>query len=369
MSCTSAILTGIPLDCGNIGGIKNVWLVPTAHVSMSATETKFNVAHNSSGITGGMYSFRKGNASFNSVGARDDKNGTHFVKTDISMQFNKMTPEARKEAMELARGNVYAVVLDNNGKYWLIGYDSYVALATANGQSGANMADANSYNLTLSSDTVSLPYEILEHDLYAMQGLYHTTYGGTVNSGDTVKLSGINFMAYIVLPNGTVYETTDGVNTSFVYTGVSGEIRYYTDVNDSSLNIYQSGIRGAVTSLSNAELNFSNNSRLTSLNAPYSAYVYTDMCPLLTSLTVGPYITSVYATGCSLLAKSIGDILYTIYKSNCSSGMFSFTGGTNRGRAGVNGIDAYILATYGITTDVILSKVVGDFSNTIELNP
>lgn len=112
------------------------------------------------------YSFRKGNAFMNSVGVKDDKLGTHFVKTDINLQFNRMTPELRYEAEQIARANAYAIVLDNNGLYWFVGYDSYVSLATVNGATGSNMSDANAYILDLMSETKELPYEIIWSDTF-----------------------------------------------------------------------------------------------------------------------------------------------------------------------------------------------------------
>lgn len=159
MACTSATLTGIALDCGNVGGIKKLYIANVADVSTTAYNAsgELTAITMASGKTFKTYSFRKGNASFTTTGARDDKNGTYFAKTEVIAQFNKMETAKRTEIVELVKANAYVIVKDGNDILWFIGKDSYVSLTTGNGQSGANMADGNFYNIALSSETAELP--------------------------------------------------------------------------------------------------------------------------------------------------------------------------------------------------------------------
>lgn len=162
MACSSATLSGIALDCGNVGGIKKVYIANVADVSSIAYDASGEVSAltMATGKTFKSYSFRKGNASFTVTGARDDKNGTYFAKTDINVQFNKMEKSKRTEMVQLVSASAYVIILDNNGIYWFVGKDSYVSVTTGNGQSGATMAEGNFYNVVLSSETAELPNTI-----------------------------------------------------------------------------------------------------------------------------------------------------------------------------------------------------------------
>lgn len=163
MACTSATLTGIALDCGNVGGIKKLYIANVADVSTIAygSDGEVTAMTMAAGKTFKSYSFRKGNASFTSTGNRDDKNGTYFAMTEISAQFNKMEKSKRTEMVELVKANAYVIIKDNNDIYWFVGKDSYVSLTTGNGQSGATLAEGNFYNIVLGSETAELPNTIL----------------------------------------------------------------------------------------------------------------------------------------------------------------------------------------------------------------
>lgn len=163
MACTSATLTGIALDCGNVGGIKKLYVANVADVSTIAygADGEVTAMTMASGKTFKSYSFRKGNASFTVNGVKDDKNGTYFATTEISAQFNKMEKSKRTEIVELVKANAYVIVKDNNDTYWFVGKDSYVSLTTGAGQSGATMAEGNFYNIVLMSETAEVPNTIL----------------------------------------------------------------------------------------------------------------------------------------------------------------------------------------------------------------
>jgi hypothetical protein len=159
MPCTSAVLTGIALDCGNVGGIKKLYVANVADVSTIAFDASGEVSAitMAAGKTFKSFNFRKGNASFTVNGNKDDKNGTYFATTEISAQFNKMEKATRTEIVELVKANAYVIIKDNNGTYWFVGRDSYVTISTAAGQSGATMGDGNFYNIVLMSETAEVP--------------------------------------------------------------------------------------------------------------------------------------------------------------------------------------------------------------------
>ena len=160
MACVSQTLNGIALDCDNTGGLKALYLVDVVDVS-GVTVASGEVTAISMVATKKFkaFSFRKGNANFASTGNRDDAAGTSYVETVTTAQFNKMETVKRADLVDLAMANSYVIAQDQNNKYWFIGYKSYNSSVT-NGASGAAMADANAYTVTLTTQTKELPMEV-----------------------------------------------------------------------------------------------------------------------------------------------------------------------------------------------------------------
>jgi len=172
MAC-SITLTGATLECGNVGGIKELWIAPIEDVTAIGTPVAGVIPTLAmvSGKTFKKYSFRRGNANFVSNLTKDEKAGTVYVTTDTTVQLNKMTTALRNELVQLAKGQFYTIVVDQNNEIWFIGYDSYNSVTTGVGQTGAEMGEGNFYNLVLQSMTNEYPY-ILDADAYlAAQGL------------------------------------------------------------------------------------------------------------------------------------------------------------------------------------------------------
>lgn len=166
MACNLTALAGLALECDNVGGLSALYVAPVEDVTGVTLDTDYQVTGitMSSGKKFQTYSFRKGNASFTTAGTRDDKAGTSFQTTTIEAQFNRMQKTARKELQNLFQRNVYVIAKDNNGEYHLIGYDSvingYAAATALNATTGKEMAEANSYALTLTAITRELPYSV-----------------------------------------------------------------------------------------------------------------------------------------------------------------------------------------------------------------
>jgi hypothetical protein len=161
MACNSITLSGVALDCSNVGGLSKIYIAPIVDVSgitVSATGTTASITM-ASGKTFKEFSFRKGNANFTSEGSRDDAAGTYFVTTTLTAQFNKMEAAKRVEMVNLVNAPAYVIALDNNGIYWLIGYGSY-GTSSVSAASGAQRGEANAYTLTLTAETNELPYEV-----------------------------------------------------------------------------------------------------------------------------------------------------------------------------------------------------------------
>lgn len=170
MAC-STVLTGIALDCANAGGIKKVYIAPIADVS-AVTVTAGAVSAITMIATKKFkeYSFRKNTASLTKTATKDDAAGTSFVTSEVALRFAKMDNAKRTEMQALLTGNVYVIVLDNNGEYWFLGYDSYCSASAATGESGTSLGDANQYTINLSAETVEFPQTVDDTIIAALIG-------------------------------------------------------------------------------------------------------------------------------------------------------------------------------------------------------
>lgn len=163
MACNNVTLGGISLDCGNVGGLQAVYIAPITDVTgvtVSVTGDTISAIGMASAKKFMKYSFKRGNANFVSTGNKSDAASTYFVETVLTAQFNKMETAKRKDMVALASVNSYIIAQDNNGIYWFIGYGNFGGAGNVTGNSGAQMADANQYTLTITAQTAELPYEV-----------------------------------------------------------------------------------------------------------------------------------------------------------------------------------------------------------------
>ena len=162
MSC-SQTLSGLAKDCNaNMGGIKRVLLANRADVaSITVTSNKVNAITMESGKKFYEYNFKAGTSSMSSNWQINAENGVAYVQTDLLMVFNRMQTTARVEVMAMAAADLYAIVEDNNGLYWMLGKDEPLNLSAGDGLSGTARTDRNGYSVTLQDNSKELPIEIL----------------------------------------------------------------------------------------------------------------------------------------------------------------------------------------------------------------
>lgn len=159
-NCTPFAFTGIALDCGNVGGLKTIYVADVLDVTdITVTDGEVTAITMEAEKKFKEFNFRKGNANFSAESSRDDQAGTSFVTTTTTASFNHMETAKRKDLQGLAKANTYVIAKDENGKNWFIGYDSYNS-GSASGASGAAMGDANQYEVTLTAITTELPMEV-----------------------------------------------------------------------------------------------------------------------------------------------------------------------------------------------------------------
>ncbi len=162
MACSSITLAGINTGCkDNMGGIKEVYIIRKDDVTAVTVATnQISAITLASDAAFKTYKFRKGTSQFTSTYNTDDAAGTASFETVLALQFSKMETSKRLEIMALCMDEVVVIVLDNNGKYWFLGYDNAVTASAATAQTGTAFGDFGGYNIELTDNSKELPYEI-----------------------------------------------------------------------------------------------------------------------------------------------------------------------------------------------------------------
>lgn len=161
MACNTLSLNSIDSRCDTtIGGVKEVYLGNFGDVTPGTPSSGLISALTLAGSKLEIFRFRKGTATMESTANIDADNGSAYVTTTIAMAFSRMDSAKRVEIQALIAGGAMGLVLDNNGKYWLLGYDNPLDCSAAGGTTGTAFSDANQYTLTLIDTSKELPYEV-----------------------------------------------------------------------------------------------------------------------------------------------------------------------------------------------------------------
>lgn len=162
MSC-SQTLAGIARDClTNMGGIKRVLLANQSDVaSITETSNKVTAITMEAGKKFFEYNFRPGTSSMSSEYQMGDDNAPVGVQTTLTMIFSRMETSKRVEVTSMAQADLYAIVEDNNGLYWLLGRDEPLALSAGSGGTGTARTERNGYTVSLMDNSREMPIEIL----------------------------------------------------------------------------------------------------------------------------------------------------------------------------------------------------------------
>lgn len=175
-------LAGIPLGCdSSMGGIKRVFIGNYSQLDTSTGSMRDAVTLDSSKelidsikVTGDLYStvkhynFRKQTGSVETNIVSNEETGVVFYESTVNLVFTKQETSKRVEIAALALGDLFVVVEDNNGNYFVYGLDYPVTLSEANAESGTAFTDFNGYNVTLSDVSFNLPYQLSKKGIDAL---------------------------------------------------------------------------------------------------------------------------------------------------------------------------------------------------------
>ena len=153
-------MSGLAVGCkDSIGGIKKTWFAP---YGVQTTISQGTLSIDSDDIASfKVYNFRKATGSMTSTLNTSETAGNSFT-TEVSLQFLKQETSKRLEVMALLMNEMVGVIKDGNGKYWYIGYDYPIEATAGTAETGTAMTDLNGYNITITDNSIELPYEITD---------------------------------------------------------------------------------------------------------------------------------------------------------------------------------------------------------------
>ena len=167
MGCLSNFtLTGIKLDCNPVlGGIKRVYLGYNDQLTITPdpqTQTATIAAKEGAESTAKLYAYDivANTGGLTSTITKNEQNGTRYYTNTIAMQFNRLEAKKHLEVQAMAAEALVAIVETNDGKYWVVGADSYLSATESNAQTGSSFDDLNGYTISLAARSAYLPFEI-----------------------------------------------------------------------------------------------------------------------------------------------------------------------------------------------------------------
>ena len=149
MSCF--ISNGYTLDCRNasLGGLKTIWILGDSGNTISSTTQDVDGKYTSISGTGTFYKFElsKASSSFEeAISVNTTAQSVAFTPT-LTLSFPKLDQSLRNVFFELVKQNeIYAVVLDNNGRYWLVAPENGLSADSGSMVSGLGLTDLNGVN-------------------------------------------------------------------------------------------------------------------------------------------------------------------------------------------------------------------------------
>ena len=166
MGCLSNFtLKGIKLDCNPVlAGIKRVYLGYNDQLTITPEpQTQTATIAAKSGATGAKlypYDVVANTGGLTSTVTKNEQNGTRYYTNTIAMQFNRLEAKKHLEVQAMAAEALVAVVETNDGKYWVVGADSYLSATESNVQTGSSFDDLNGYTISLAARSAYLPFSI-----------------------------------------------------------------------------------------------------------------------------------------------------------------------------------------------------------------
>lgn len=153
MACS--LSAGIPLSCrDNTGGIVGVWVMDyNTGLVMGLTGSNSDTIATFTGVTSSAYEIQQDVevGSFTQAIEVSTENGTSGYNQTLELTIPKLDSNLRNIIKTLVRGKFRVIILDQTGKYWLMGYRNAVRVNAGQADLGKVFTDLNGARLTFSN--------------------------------------------------------------------------------------------------------------------------------------------------------------------------------------------------------------------------
>lgn len=170
-NCNLQSLMGIPYECdASLGGIKEIAVADYSVIFPNGelvenvlTTDKDNIVTAIANTTSKpfkAFQFRKNTGNMETTASVSDATGLPLFTTNVTTVFGRMDAQKRLALQALALGQLCVLVKDANNKIWIVGTDDYASMTASTAATGTAKADANSYSLTLTAESLEYPREV-----------------------------------------------------------------------------------------------------------------------------------------------------------------------------------------------------------------
>lgn len=162
MSCE--ITRNIEPDCRDIGGVRELYIGNFVGTQLTYTLTGNLITsfHTPAGYS--LFTFPQPLevAEWTSTPQTSNDNGTTFYNNKIGMSFYQLSADTNDLIDTLVKGRFLIIVLDNNGRYFLLGYDFGATVKVGTIGAGKNASDLNGAKLDFETREKRVVYEVSE---------------------------------------------------------------------------------------------------------------------------------------------------------------------------------------------------------------
>lgn len=171
-NCNLLSLSSIPYECeSSLGGIKEIAVADYSVIfpdgssvedALELDEDKVVTQIKKATTTKPfkVFQFRKNTGNMETTASVSDATGLPLFTTNVTTVFGRMDSQKRLALQALALGQLCVLVKDANNKIWIVGTDDYASMSASTAATGTAKADANSYSLTLTAESIEYPYEV-----------------------------------------------------------------------------------------------------------------------------------------------------------------------------------------------------------------
>lgn len=157
-----ALTQNYNLDCrDSVGGIKEVYFIELGNLS-TYTEASgvITALTKAAGKKFYKYQLVKQTSMFEDALTVNEENGTVYSAQKLSIILNKLQANTRNEISLLAANLLVSVVVDRNGKGFILGLTNGLVLNSAKGESGTKMGDRSGYSLEFAGNEPAMAQEV-----------------------------------------------------------------------------------------------------------------------------------------------------------------------------------------------------------------